>query len=98
FKAGYIFLLPALFYVLDDSIAFWAIGGMEFPMYTLFILGIIYNYFKLNDAKKHLYYLAMFLMLCTLTRPEGNMIFAITILHLLLYRKNIAEFKKALII
>ena len=37
FKAGYIFLLPALFYVLDDSIAFWSIGGMEFPVYILFI-------------------------------------------------------------
>ena len=49
FKAGYIFLLPALYYVLDNSIAFWSIGGMEFPMYILFILGIIYNYFRLKS-------------------------------------------------
>ncbi|MEO8514767.1 MAG: hypothetical protein ABI543_14510 [Ignavibacteria bacterium] len=93
----YLILLPPLFLALDDSIAFWAIGGMEFPLYTLFILGIIYNYFKLNDGKKHSYYLAMFLMLCTLTRPEGNMIFAITILHLMLFRKNIIEFKRIII-
>jgi len=89
FKTGFIFLLPALFYVLDDSIAFWSIGGMEFPMYILFILGIIYNYFRLNDNKKQLYYLITFLILCTLTRPEGNMIFVITIFHMFIFRKRL---------
>jgi hypothetical protein len=79
---------------LDDSIAFWAIGGMEFPMYTLFILGIINNYYKLNDSHRHLYFLIFYLMLCTLTRPEGNMIFAITVGHMFLFRKKIKDFKK----
>lgn len=94
FKAGYIFLLPALFFVLDDSIAFWSIGGMEFPMYILFILGIIYNYFRLNDGRKHLYQLIAFLVLCTLTRPEGNMIFVITLMHMFFFRKRILNPKK----
>lgn len=93
----YLILLPPLFMALDDSIAFWAIGGMEFPMYTLFILGIIHNYFKLNDGKRHLYLLVMFLMLCTLTRPEGNMIFVITFVHMLLFRKHIKEHRKTLL-
>ncbi len=93
----YLVLLPPLFLALDDSIAFWAIGGMEFPMFTLFILGIVYNYFKLNDGTKHLYYLAVFLVLCTLTRPEGNMIFVITIFHMILFRKKLNEFKKSII-
>ena len=92
----YLILIPPLFLALDDSIAFWAIGGMEFPMYTLFILGIIYNYYKLNDSNKHLYYLMMFLMLCTLTRPEGNMIFVITIFHMFLFRKNIKKYNKVI--
>lgn len=90
----YIILLPPLFMAFDDSIAFWAIGGMEFPMYTLFILGIIYNYYKLNENKKHLGYLIMFLMLCTLTRPEGNMILIITLAHMVIYRKNVNNFSK----
>jgi len=93
----YLILIPPLFLALDDSIAFWAIGGMEFPMYTLFILGIIYNYYRINESEKHIYYLMLFLMLCTLTRPEGNMIFVITIFHMILFHKNITGFKKALI-
>lgn len=90
----YLILLPPLFMALDDSIAFWAIGGMEFPVYTLFILGIIYNYFKLNEKPSHLKYMILLLMLCTLTRPEGNMILVITLAHMFLFRKNINNFKK----
>lgn len=93
----YLMLLPTMFLALDDSIAFWAIGGMEFPVYTLFILGIIYNYFRINDEPKHLGYLALFLILCTLTRPEGNMIFALTIFHMVIYRKKIKNFPKVVI-
>jgi hypothetical protein len=93
----YMMLLPPLFLALDNSIAFWAIGGMEFPLYTLFLLGIIYNYFKLNYGSKHLAYLISFLMLCTLTRPEGNMIFVVTVAHLFLFRKNINNFKNTIL-
>lgn len=93
----YLMLLPTMFLALDDSIAFWAIGGMEFPVYTLFILGIIYNYFTINEHPKHAGYLAIFLILCTLTRPEGNMIYALTMFHMFLYRKNIQNFRKVFI-
>ncbi len=88
----YFILLPVLFYVLDDSIAFWAIGGMEFPLYVLFILGVIYYYFKINSKPGNYIYLSIFLILCTLNRPEGNMIFLLTISHLFLYRKSITGF------
>lgn len=92
----YIFLvlIPPLFLALDDSISFWAIGGMEFPMYTLFILGIIYNYFKLNSGSKHLFWLIAFLILCTLTRPEGNMIFAIMLGHMIIFKNKLNNFKR----
>lgn len=93
----YIYLLPVIFFVLDDSLAFWAIGGMEFPIYTLFILGIIYNYFKINEAPKRMHYMLFFMMLCTMTRPEGNLIFAVTLLHMVLNRKKIDNFGKTLI-
>ncbi len=93
----YLLLLPPMFLALDDSIAFWAIGGMEFPIYTLFILGIIYSYFNINNGKKYTMYIAAFLMLCTLTRPEGNMIFAITIAHMFLFRKHIDRFRNVII-
>jgi hypothetical protein len=56
-------LLPAIFFVLDDSIAFWAIGGMEFPMYTLFILAATYYYFNINSGKSNYVYMFLFLML-----------------------------------
>jgi arabinofuranosyltransferase len=90
-------LLPVIFFVLDDSVAFWAIGGMEFPMYTLFILAAAYYYFKINDEFRNHILMSLFLMLCTLTRPEGNMIFVITIFHFLVYRKQINDWKKKFI-
>jgi arabinofuranosyltransferase len=93
-KPAYLILLPVIFFALDDSIAFWAIGGMEFPMYTLFILAAAYYYFKINDGPKNYVFMSIFLMLVTLTRPEGNMIFVITMFHFLLYRKSINKWGK----
>lgn len=90
-------LLPAVFFVLDDSIAFWAIGGMEFPIYTMFILLSIYYYFKINENKNNDVKLALCLMFVTLNRPEGNMIFALTMFHFLFFRKDVVDFKKKLI-
>jgi arabinofuranosyltransferase len=92
-KPPYFLLLPAIFFVLDDSVAFWAIGGMEFPMWTLFILSAIYFYFKINEKPRNYLLLAIFLMLCTLTRPEGNMIFVILMVHFFIFRKKIDFFK-----
>lgn len=96
-KPPYLVLLPAIFFVLDDSIAFWAIGGMEFPMYTLFILAATYYYFNINSVEKNYVYMFLFLMLCTLTRPEGNMIFVITMFHFLVMRKSINDWKRKFI-
>lgn len=96
-KPSYLILLPVIFFALDDSIAFWAIGGMEFPMYTLFILAAAYYYFKINDSPKNYILMSVFLMLVTLTRPEGNMIFVITMFHFLLYRKSIDRWMKKLL-
>lgn len=93
-KPSYLIFLPALFYVLDDSVAFWAIGGMEFPMYTMFILAAAYFYFNINKKNSSHLLMAVFLMLCTLTRPEGNMVFVITLFHFILFRKSIDNWLK----
>jgi len=97
-KPSYLILLPAMFFVLDDSIAFWAIGGMEFPMYTLFILAATYFYFRINNAGQNYIYMSLLLMFCTMTRPEGNMIFVITMVHFLLYRNSIKQWKRKFVI
>jgi hypothetical protein len=89
----YLIVVPSIFLALDNSIAFWAIGGMEFPIYTLFILGVAYSYFRINENPKYLYILIFSLIFCTLTRPEGNMIFAIFIFHFFLFRKHINNFR-----
>ena len=91
-------LLPVLFYVLDDSMAFWAIGGMEFPLYVLLILGITYFYFKINDKPGNYIILFLFLALCTLNRPEGNLIFTIVIVHSFFYRKSINNYFRKIFI
>ena len=89
-------ILPVLFFVLDDSIAFWAIGGMEFPLYVFLILGITYFYFNINKKQGNYIYLFIFLALCTLNRPEGNLIFTITVFHSFIYRKSIKDYYKKL--
>lgn len=95
---SYLILLPVMFFVLDDSIAFWAIGGMEFPMYTLFILAATYYYFRINKARQNYIYMSLLLMFCTMTRPEGNMIFVITMVHFLLYRNSIMKWKRKFVV
>lgn len=92
-KAKFFVLLPALLFVLDDSVAFWAIGGMEFPLYTFFILSAIYFYFKVNDKPSNVIVLSAFLMLITMTRPEGNMIFLLTLFHMIIKRGKITDFR-----
>jgi arabinofuranosyltransferase len=93
YKAKLFVVLPVLLFVLDDSIAFWAIGGMEFPLYILFILSAVYYYFKLDEKRANVYFLSMFLMLITMTRPEGNMIFVLTLFHLIVNWKKVTDFR-----
>lgn len=92
-KVKFFVLLPALLFVLDDSVAFWAIGGMEFPLYTFFILSAVYFYFKVNDKPSNVIVLSVFLMLITMTRPEGNMIFLLTLFHMIIKRGTITDFR-----
>lgn len=96
-KPAYLILLPVIFFVLDDSVAFWAIGGMEFPLFTLLILSAAYYYFRINEKPWNHVFVTVFFMLCTLTRPEGNMLFALTMFHMLLKRGMIDGFKRKFI-
>jgi arabinofuranosyltransferase len=96
-KYKFLLLLPVIFFVLDDSVAFWAIGGMEFPMYTMFVLGVVYNYFRINEDRGTEIKMSIFLMLCTLTRPEGNMIAVITLFHFFVFRRSINNYSRKFI-
>ncbi len=96
-KPAYLILLPVIFFVLDDSVAFWAIGGMEFPLYTLFILSAAYYYFRINEKPNSHILVTVFFILCTLTRPEGNLLFALTIFHMMMKHKYINSFRKKII-
>lgn len=98
YKTKLFVLLPILLFILDDSVAFWAIGGMEFPLYTFFILLSVYFYFKINEKPVNVFWISVFLMLVTMTRPEGNMIFALTVFHMIIYRKKVNEFKFKLLV
>src|SRR4030095_3233384 len=89
-----IIVAPSLFLALDNSFAFWAIGGMEVPLFIFFILTAVYSYFRINDGEKYFYLMIAGIILTTLTRPEGNMIFVIFFLHMILFRRRIALFKK----
>jgi arabinofuranosyltransferase len=59
----------------------------------LFILFAVYYYFKINEKPSNVILLSVFFMIITMTRPEGNMIFALTLLHLTINWKRITDFR-----
>lgn len=81
----------------NGSFAYWTVSGMETGLFGMLItLGI---YFYLKELKKpgNIPWSAIIFLLASLTRPEGNLLFAITILHRLIYSiKNEPEGIKAI--
>ena len=74
-----IVLLPRIMLAISGPFATWASSGMETNLFTLFIVGSIYYElnFWLNHKTNSLIFLFLFLLLATLTRPEGLIFFLI---------------------
>jgi len=84
-------LLPALTLSLDSSFVFWAVSGMETTLFTFLILGFFYFYSRLNDKPLFTNLTAIFLILAALCRPEGNLLFAIFFLNMIVYRRSFSD-------
>ncbi len=81
FSLGAVALLAA-----NGSFAFWAVSGMETGLFGCLITLGIYLYLReLNDNSDSIPLSSLVFFFAALTRPEGNLIFAVTILHKIIY-------------
>jgi arabinofuranosyltransferase len=75
-----------VFLALNGSFAYWAVSGMETGLFTLLITAGVYLYLKeLKDKSGSFHYSSIIFLLAALTRPEGNIIFAVTVLHKIIF-------------
>lgn len=70
----------------NGSFAFWAVSGMETGFFGCLITLGIYLYLReLKDNSDSIPLSSLVFLFAALTRPEGNLIFAVTVLHKILY-------------
>ncbi len=89
-------LISLILLISNGAFAYWTVSGMETALFAfLTTLGI---YFYLKESRKaniSFPYSALIFLLASLTRPEGNLIFVITILHRIIVtfknNKNLKE-------
>jgi len=74
-------LSSVLMLISNGAFAYWAVSGMETGLFTLLVTCAIYLYLLESRSKNSYPYSAIVFLLASLTRPEGNLIFAVTILH-----------------
>jgi len=75
-------LIAVLLIVSNGAFAYWASSGMETGMFGFFVTLGIYLYLKESTAKTNYFpYSSLAFLIASLARPEGNLIFAVTILH-----------------
>ncbi len=80
-STGFFDLIPSALLVFTGSFVFWAISGMETTMFISFCLLGIYYYIKDKDLPTPNYKFPIFILLATLTRPEGMYFFGLILIH-----------------
>lgn len=90
-------ILPAVLLASDSSFVFWAVSGMETTLFTFLLTAVFYFYARMNDKNKYTNHISVFLVLATLCRPEGNMLFIFIIFNIFLFRHSISDYKTKLL-
>lgn len=77
------FSLTAVVLIISNgAYAYWSISGMETALFAFLTTLGIYLYLKENLRKADIIpYSSVVFLLASLTRPEGNLIFAVTVIH-----------------
>ncbi len=66
----------------NGAFAYWTVSGMETGLFTLLVtLGIFLYLKEISSQNAGFPYSSIIFLLASLTRPEGNLIFAVTVLH-----------------
>ena len=76
----------ALFLALDGSFALWSVGGMETVMFTCLVFIAAMAYLREQSTPRYRPLSGLLFALAAMTRPEGVMIFAVTVGHQVLVR------------
>jgi arabinofuranosyltransferase len=84
-------ILAVILLAANGSFAYWAVSGMETGLFTFLVTLGIYLY--LRELNKHgsFPYSSIIFLLASLSRPEGNIIFAVTVLHRLIVEIKAAK-------
>jgi hypothetical protein len=81
---GTAFLVPLIAVALtvsNSSIAYWTISGMETPLFMLLLVASALAYIRESRESKKFLFTPVLLLLLSLTRPEGMMVYGLTFLH-----------------
>src|SRR5690349_10761264 len=75
-------MIAVILVAVNGSNAYWAVSGMETGLFGLLVTAGIYLYLKeIKNPSSAIPYSSIVFLLAALTRPEGNLIFAVTVLH-----------------
>ena len=73
-------LVAVLLTVSNGAVAYWSISGMETPLFMALLLAVVLAYLReLPTGRIRL--TPVLLVLLSLTRPEGMLVFGLTVLH-----------------
>jgi len=77
----YFDLIPSILLLFSSSFIFWSVSGMESTMFISFCLLGIYYYIKNKNSDILDFKFPFFILLATLTRPEGLYFFGLIMIH-----------------
>ena len=74
--------IAVLLILSNGAFSYWSVSGMETGLFSFLTTLGIYMYLRENKLHENKLPLSAFVfLLASLTRPEGNLIFAVTVLH-----------------
>ena len=74
--------IAVMLVAVNGSFAYWTVSGMETGMFGFFITLGVYLYLKeINTKSPGFPYSSLVFLLAALSRPEGNLVFAVTVIH-----------------
>lgn len=79
-------LITALLLAVDGSFALWSVGGLEGPLFAFLLLAGVVAYLRELQERTLVPVSGAWFALATMTRPEGLLVFALTLAHQMAYR------------
>ena len=78
-------LISPIMLAANGSFAYWSVSGMETGLFAVLVTLGVYFYLREQKNNSAFPYSSIIFLLASLTRPEGTLIFAVTVLHKIIY-------------